>query len=77
MTRIDARNCISSLAMLEIGMHLEKSAPGEILEILCDDASLLEDIERIHPDCECSRMERQSKTGWLLALRKPQQTKEP
>ncbi|MBG0776371.1 MAG: sulfurtransferase TusA family protein [Desulfovibrionaceae bacterium] len=72
MIRIDARNTIGPLAILEIGAHLERAAPGERLEVLCDDEAVLRDVRRIHPECEWSLETSRNGAGCAFVLRKPE-----
>ncbi|MGE4290713.1 MAG: sulfurtransferase TusA family protein [Desulfovibrio sp.] len=74
MVRIDARDSITSLAILKIGSLLRELSPGEGMEILCDDEATMEDILRIHPNCECQKAAQDNDTedGCLFVLRRKQ-----
>jgi TusA-related sulfurtransferase len=50
MIRIDIRNSITSLAILQISAMMQKLSPGEGLEILCEEESFLKELQRVHHD---------------------------
>jgi TusA-related sulfurtransferase len=50
MTRIDLRHSITPFAILHIGAVAKKMAPGDTVEIVCDDRSILDDLRRMPHD---------------------------
>lgn len=70
MIRIDARNSITPLTILQIGSCMQELLPGEALEILCDEESTMEDLLRIHPNCDCTKVEQGAEGGCLFLLKK-------
>ncbi|WP_246287840.1 sulfurtransferase TusA family protein [Desulfolutivibrio sulfoxidireducens] len=77
MMRIDLRNSITPLVILHIGSVLRNAAPGEGIEILCDEESIMEDFRRVHHDCSCTCIGCDTQAigkGCLFVLRKTQTT---
>jgi tRNA 2-thiouridine synthesizing protein A len=72
MIRIDARNSITPLTLLQIGSVMRGVLPGGELEILCDDESTMKDIQKIHPNYECTQVEQKAEGGCLFLLKKKQ-----
>ncbi|TVM32102.1 hypothetical protein DQK91_16355 [Oceanidesulfovibrio marinus] len=51
MVRVDIRNSITSLSILQVEAIMNRLPPGGSIEILCDDESFVEDLKRIRKDC--------------------------
>lgn len=51
MEKIDLRDSISFLSMLRACAVIKDLKPGACLAILCNDADLLPDLRRVHPEC--------------------------
>lgn len=49
METFDLRETIIPFSLLQINNHFQRMKPGEVIEILCLDASIEQDLKRILP----------------------------
>jgi TusA-related sulfurtransferase len=71
--QIDVRRTIASLALLLVGAALLDREPGEAVEVLCDEPSFADDLNRFFHDWICERVwaaGKEGDTGCVLTLRK-------
>ncbi len=73
MVRIDLRNSITSLAILQIGSIMQKLSPGEDIEVICEDESFMEELHRVHQNYVYDRVNHMNDyfgSGIVFLLRK-------
>jgi TusA-related sulfurtransferase len=78
MIRFDLRNSITPLVILEVGSVMQKMSPGESIEIVCDDRSVVDDLRRIHHDFVCMGIGNESRKcgcGYFIVMEKNPQTR--
>ncbi len=56
MDRIDMRSSITCLAILQIESIMQKLPPGDCIEVLCDDETLVEELRHIRKDFFCEQI---------------------
>ncbi len=51
MVKVDLRDSLGFLSMLRACAAISALTPGACLAMVCNDADLLPDLRRVHPEC--------------------------